>query len=68
MTFIKMHSLNDFYQNELTAKLEDVDMTIVLNFNRELFTSNKAIVMAVKDMLLDEKQAEAFNSLPVYRT
>lgn len=61
-------SLNDFYQNALTAKLEDVDMTIVLNFNRELFTSNKAIVMAVKDMLLDEKQAEAFNSLPVYRT
>jgi phosphate:Na+ symporter len=62
------NSLNEFYQNAMNASLEDVDMTTVINFNRELFTANKAILMAVKDLVLDEKEAQAFSNLPVYRT
>jgi len=61
-------SLNNFYKLAQAAPIEDLDITIALNFNRELFTSNKAMLMAVKDFLLDEKEAEDFNEIPVYKT
>nr|WP_315131994.1 Na/Pi symporter [uncultured Flavobacterium sp.] len=60
--------LNDFYTNAQNTAIKDIDITTIINFNRELFTSNKAILMAVKDSLLDEKQATEFNEIPVYRT
>lgn len=60
--------LNDFYTNAQNTAIEDIDITTIINFNRELFTSNKAILMAIKDSLLDEKQATEFNEIPVYRT
>ncbi|MFN8237919.1 MAG: Na/Pi symporter [Chitinophagales bacterium] len=61
-------ALNDFYKEAQYAPIEDIDITTAINFNRELFTSNKAMLMALKDLLLDEKEAEAFNEIPVYRT
>ena len=61
-------ALNDFYQNAHTAQLEDLDITSVINFNRELFSSNKAILMAVKDMVLDEVQAEKLGEIMGYRS
>jgi phosphate:Na+ symporter len=61
-------ALNDFYKEAQEASIEDLDITTALNFNRELFTSNKAMLMAVKDFTLDEKQAEDFNEIPVYKT
>jgi len=62
------NALHDFYKNAPQAPMEDMDFTTVLNFNRELFTSNKAMLIAVKDFLLDEKQAADFNEVPVYQT
>lgn len=61
-------SLNNFYKEAQNAQIEHLDITIVLNLNRELFTSNKAILMAVKDFLLEEKEANDFNEIPVYKT
>jgi len=61
-------ALNNFYSEAQNASIEDIDITTVINFNRELFTSNKAMLMAVKDFLLQEKQAEYFNEIPVYTT
>ncbi len=61
-------SLNNFYKEAQDAKIEDLDITTALNFNRELFTSNKAMLMAVKDFLLEEKEADVFNEIPVYKT
>ena len=40
---------------------EDIDLTIIINFNRELFSSNKAMILAIKEVLLNEKQNLAFN-------
>jgi phosphate:Na+ symporter len=60
--------LNTFYTKAQLAPIEDIDITNVINFNRELFTSNKAMLMAVKDILLDEKQALNFNEIPTYKT
>ncbi|MFV8373151.1 Na/Pi cotransporter family protein [Flavobacterium sp. LB2P74] len=61
-------ALNTFYIEAQLEPIEDIDITTVINFNRELFTSNKAMLMAVKDILLDEKQAQNFNEIPIYKT
>lgn len=61
-------ALNTFYTEAVTAPIEKIDITTVINFNRELFTSNKAMLMAVKEILLEEKEAEYFNEIPIYKT
>ena len=61
-------SLNNFYKEAQNAPIENLDITTALNFNRELFTSNKAMLMAVKDFILKEKEANDFNEIPVYKT
>ena len=61
-------TLNEFYKQASLTPIEDIEITTIINFNREVFTSNKAMLMAIKDFIFDEKQAEDFNSVPVYRT
>jgi phosphate:Na+ symporter len=61
-------ALNSFYKEAQISAIEDLDFTTVINFNRELFTSNKAMLMAVKDFLLEEKKALEFNDLVIYIT
>ena len=61
-------ALNNFYTEAQQTAIEDIDITTVINFNRELFTSNKAMLMAVKEIVLDEKLAENFNEIPTYKT
>ena len=61
-------ALNTFYTEVQLTTVESIDITTVINFNRELFTSNKAMLMAVKDVLLDEKNAQNFNEIPIYKT
>ena len=58
-------ALNNFYKEAQNAPIEDIDMTTAINFNRELFTSNKAMLIAVKDFLLEEKQTRDFNEIPL---
>ena len=58
-------ALNNFYKEAQNAPIEDIDITTVINFNRELFTLNKAMLIAVKDFLLEEKQKEDFNEIPL---
>jgi phosphate:Na+ symporter len=54
-------ALNDFYKDPQTTQLDDLDLTTIINFNRELLSSNRAMLLAVKDFLLNEKQSIAFN-------
>ncbi len=61
-------ALNGFYKEAQDGHIEDLDITTVINFNRELFTSHKAILISVKDFLLEEKEAEGFNEIPEYKT
>lgn len=61
-------ALNTFYADVQMNPIGDIDMTTVINFNREIFTSNKAMFMAVKDILLDEKEAQNFNEIHTYKT
>ncbi|MBS1635345.1 MAG: Na/Pi cotransporter family protein [Bacteroidetes bacterium] len=48
-------SLHRFYKELYESPIESLDITVLLNFNRELYASNKAMLMAVKDFLSDEK-------------
>lgn len=61
-------ALFDFYKEAQGASIESLDLTTALNFNRELFTSNTAMLIAVKDFLLEENEAKDFNRLTVYKT
>ena len=61
-------ALNNFYEEAQDGNIEHMDITTVINFNRELFTSHKAILMSVKDFLLEEKEADDFNEIPTYKT
>ncbi len=61
-------ALNNFYEDAQRGNIEHQDITTVINFNRELFTSHKAILISVKDFLLEEKEAQGFNETPVYKT
>ncbi len=61
-------TLNEFYKAASLTPIEDLEITTIINLNRELFTSNKAMLMAIKDFIFDEKQAEHFNSVPVYKS
>jgi len=42
----------------------DFEISTLLNVNREIHTSNKAFVLAVKDFLLQSKQALDFETIP----
>ncbi len=60
------NSINSFYKQARTALLDESDLSVVVNFNHALFTSNKALIMSVKDLLLTPAESDALNDLTVY--
>jgi phosphate:Na+ symporter len=61
-------TLDTFYKDAQNSVLNEMDMTTTISFNRELFTSNKAMIMAVKDVVLTEKEAIEFNDMSTYKS
>jgi phosphate:Na+ symporter len=57
-------TLRELYQESITQKVSETEITTMLNFNREIFTSFKSMIFALKDYLLDEKEAAVFEALP----
>lgn len=60
------NSINNFYKQARTALLDESDLSVVVNFNHALFTSNKALIMSVKDLLLTPAESDTLNDLTVY--
>ncbi|MDQ3141783.1 MAG: Na/Pi symporter [Bacteroidota bacterium] len=56
-------ALNSFYKDAQNAPIEEIDITTAIIFNQELLTSNKAILIALKDFLLDEINTEDFDEI-----
>lgn len=56
--------LKRLYQQEASHQLSEVDISTLVNFNREFYASYKAIVWAIKDYLLEEDQSRYFAELP----
>ena len=44
--------------------LNDVEISTLLNVNREIYNANKALIMALKDLLLSSEEARDFDKLP----
>jgi phosphate:Na+ symporter len=56
--------LNKLYRQELNQQLTEVDISTLINFNREFFASYKALVWAVKEYVLEKESADYFEELP----
>ncbi len=56
--------LNQLYKKHVLQNLSEIEISTVINYNRELYSSYKSILLAAKDTLLTEKEAEDFDELP----
>lgn len=54
-------ALNRFYKEAVDTILDDMEITTLLNFNREGFSANRSLLMAVKDILLNVSSANDFD-------
>jgi len=52
------------YKESLANRVSEVGISTLINFNRELYTSFKSILFALKDYLLTSKEAEYFGAQP----
>lgn len=57
-------SLHKLYKEQSLKTLEDVDVSTVINFNHEIYTSLKAIVFAIKDFRLTAEAANYIDEMP----
>jgi len=48
--------------------LREEDISTVLNVNREIYSAQKSLILAIKDFQLDADKAVQFNELPTYRS
>ena len=56
--------INLLYRPATASRLNEVEISTLLNFNRELYSGFKAMVWAVKDLVLTRNEAEYFSELP----
>jgi len=56
--------LQSLYKEGMFEKLDEIEITTLINFHREMFTGYKSFLFALKDYLLNEKDAQYFEELP----
>lgn len=56
--------ITQLYHPALALRVNQVEISTLLNFNRELYSGFKAMVWAVKDLLLTGQEADYFSELP----
>lgn len=57
-------NLHRLYEQDASSILEMSEISTLLNFNREMISSFKSVVFAVKDLVLPVGEAEKFDSMP----
>jgi phosphate:Na+ symporter len=57
-------SLHALYKKGFQQHLNDIETSTIINFNREIYTAFKSMVLALKDLVLTKKEAEYFDDLP----
>lgn len=57
-------TLHLLYKETLANHVSEIEISTLINFNRELYTSFKSILYGLKDYLLTTKEAEYFDALP----
>ena len=59
----KMHA--DIYHEVALGRLSEVQISTLLNVNRELYSSNHSLLASLADVLLDLESAADYESIPV---
>lgn len=57
-------TLESLYKDGIANKVSEIEISTMINFNRELYTSFKSILFGLKDYLLTVKEAEFFDAQP----
>jgi phosphate:Na+ symporter len=57
-------TLQLLYKNSMATLVNETEISTLINFNREIYTSYKSILFSIKDYLLTPKDAEYFDGLP----
>lgn len=58
------HSLQELYKEGLEKHVDEIEISTLLNFNRELYTAFKSLIFAIKDLRLTHHDAEHFDDMP----
>lgn len=56
--------LSNLYKKALVPQLSEVEISTIINFNREVYTAFKSLVLALKDVCLSRTEAKYFDDLP----
>ena len=59
--------LKEIYRQIQGRLLDDEEISTLLNVNREIFNANRALILAIKDLLLQPREAADFNNIPEMR-
>lgn len=59
-------NLQMIYTLSANSSLSDVEIATLMNFNREIFTGNKSLIMSWKNYLLPTDLSAKFSDLPTY--
>jgi phosphate:Na+ symporter len=57
-------SLQELYKGGVAEHLNELEISTLINFNREMYTAFKSMVFALKDYFLNSKEAAYFDELP----
>jgi len=58
------HSLEELYKEGIAKHVTQVEISTLINFNREMYTALKSLVFVLKDYLLEPGEADQFDNLP----
>lgn len=56
--------LSHLYKQGTIEQLSETEVSTIINYNRELYTAFKSLILAAKDLLLTEAEAASFDELP----
>jgi phosphate:Na+ symporter len=57
-------AVTELYGKNRTSMVTDTELATLINYNRELYTAKKSILLAIKDLLLTPAEAAVFKDLP----
>ncbi|MBL7747974.1 MAG: Na/Pi cotransporter family protein [Chitinophagaceae bacterium] len=57
-------TLQQLYRESMASRVNEMEISTLINFNRELYTSFKSVLFSLKDFLLTPGEAEYFDAMP----
>ena len=58
------NSLQFLYKDKIAGHVSDIEITTLVNFNREIFSVFKSLMFGLKDLFLEKEQSKQLDELP----